>query len=401
MTKEEVMALFTRFEEAIEKGKITDLLFHEVSKVTEASWSTCKYSIEEVTKLSLVKEFIQIADFSLINLFFSEAKLQLTQKDRKKGKKAVFARVKRRWHQKNVRDIFDEFLTKMVKESAKALADSPTEETLTDLIEIHQFDFIYWIIVFYLKHDELQALIEKDYPYDTLSFRSRTYGLYLSEDFESVMERPQLFEHKKKEKNEQLKRENLNLKLKKQIVYTQKKKLNLEHSVSELRKEKKKLDRDIQELYESALREIDELKCKQKEAEDNFQMERETYFSVIEQLLKQLNEDPPSTSEPIGERLNLNGSKVCVIGGEKERGYQAVVEKYNGKLRFIPASDTQKIEGAIQECDAVFFLTEMTGHQHFYRAYTTCKKWEKKFIFVNSLGRHTFERELKEYIRET
>jgi hypothetical protein len=96
MTKEEVMALFTRFEEAIEKGKITDLLFHEVSKVTEASWSTCKYSIEEVTKLSLVKEFIQIADFSLINLFFSEAKLQLTQKDRKKGKKAVFARVKRR-----------------------------------------------------------------------------------------------------------------------------------------------------------------------------------------------------------------------------------------------------------------------------------------------------------------
>jgi hypothetical protein len=395
MNKEFILALFTQFEEAIEKGQITDSLFQEVCEITETSWRAAKYPIEDVTRLSLVKEFIQIADYALINHFFGEAKLQLTQKDRKRGKKAVFSRVKRRWHQKKVRDTFDEFLTVMVKGPAKALAESPTEDILTDLIEVHQFDFIYWIIVYYLNHENLQFLIEKDYPYDTLSFRSRTYALYLTEDFESVMERPQLFEHKRKEKSEQLKKENQ--KLKKQIVKTQKKKLNLEHSVIVLRQEKQKLDQDIQDLYDSALNEIEALKGTLKELEEQFQIERETYFAVIEQLLKQMNEEP--TPEPTCEELSLNGSKVCVIGGERERGYQAVVEKYNGKLRYIPASDFHKIEGAIQESDAVFFLTEMVGHKHFYLAYETSKRCAKRFIFVNSLGRHSFERELKDYLR--
>jgi hypothetical protein len=397
MNTDYILALFTQFEEAIEKGQITDSLFQEVSKITETSWSSAKYPIEDVTRLSLVKEFIQIADYALINHFFVEAKLQLTQKDRKRGKKAIFSRVKRRWHQKKVRDTFDEFLTVMVKAPAKALAAAPTEEILADLIEVHQFDFIYWIIVYYLNHENLQTLIEKDYPYDTLSYRSRTYALYLTEDFDSVMERPQLFEHKRKEKSEQLKKENH--KLKKQIVKTQKKKLNLEHSVIVLRQEKQKLDQDIQDLYDSALNEIEALKGALKEIEEHFQIERETYFAVIEQLLKQMNQEP--TPEPTCEALSLNGSKVCVIGGERERGYQAIVEKYNGKLRYIPASDFHKIEGAIQESDAVFFLTEMVGHKHFYLAYETSKKCAKRFIFVNSLGRHSFERELKDYLRMT
>lgn len=397
MNKEHILALFTQFEEAIENGQITDTLFQEVTEVTATSWSSSKYSIEEVTRLNLVKEFIHIADYSLINHFFGEAKLQLTQKDRKKGKKAIYSRVKRRWHQKYVRDTFDDFLAVMAKAPAKALSNSPSEEVLADQIDIHQFDFIYWIIVFYLKNESLKELIEKEYPYDTLSFRSRTYGIYLSEDFESVMERPQLFEHKRKEKSEQLKKENQ--KLKKQIVKTQKKKLNLEHSVSELRQEKKKLDRDLQDLYDSALSEIEALRCTLHELQENFEIERTTYCSVIEQLLRQMNEE--TTSEFTCEELSLNGSKVCVIGGEKERGYQTIVEKYNGKLRYIPASDFQKIEGAIKESEAVFFLTDMVGHKHFYRAYETSKKCDKKFIFVNSLGRHSFERELKGYIRQT
>jgi hypothetical protein len=397
MTNKRMLSLVTQFEEAIEKGKITDSLFQNVLEVTDRSWNSAKYSIEEVTRLCLVKEFIQIADYSLINHFFGEAKLQLTQKDRKKGKKAVFTRVKRRWHQKNVRDTFDDFLSVMAKAPAKTLADSPTEETLADLIEFHKFDFTYWIIVYYLKHPTLRTLIEKDYPYDTLSFRSRTYELYVSEDFESIMERPQLLEYKRKEKSEQLKKENQ--KLKKQIVKTQKKKLNLEHSVSELRQAKKKLDRDLQELYDSALSEIEELKGTLKDLESNFQTERNTYYTVIEQLLKQLNAE--TVPEPTCDKLNLNGRKICVIGGERERGYTAIVEKYNGKLRYIPASDFHKIDGAIQESDAVFFLTEMVGHKHFYRAYETSKKCDKKFIFVNSLGRHSFERELKGYLHQS
>lgn len=397
MNNECILALITQFEDAIEKGQITDSLFQEVLEITETSWNAAKYPIEDVSRLSLVKEFIQIADYALINHFFGEAKIQLTQKDRKRGKKAVFSRVKRRWHQKKVRDTFDDFLTVMVKAPAKALAESPTEDNLTDLIEIHQFDFIYWIIVYYLNHENLQILIEKDYPYDTLSFRSRTYALYLTEEFVSVMERPQLLEHNRKEKSEQLKKENQ--KLKKQIVKTQKKKLNLEHSVIVLRQEKRKLDQDIQDLYDSALNEIEALKGTIKELEEHFQIERETYFAVIEQLLKQMNEEP--LPEPTCEELSLNGSKVCVIGGEKEKGYQAIVEKYNGKLRYIPASDFNKIEGAIQESDAVFFLTEMVGHKHFYLAYETSKKCAKRFIFVNSLGRHSFERELKDYLRMT
>jgi hypothetical protein len=397
MHDEKKLALFTQFEEAIETGKITDSLFQQITELTAASWNSAKYSIEEVTRLCLVKEFIQIADYSLINHFFGEAKLQLTHKDRKKGKKAIFGRVKRRWHQKQIRETFDEFLAVMAKAPAKALSDAPNEETLTEQIELHHFDFIYWVIVFYLKNEDLKNLIEKENPYDTLSFYSRTFALYISEDFESVMERPQLFEHKRKDKNDQLKKENQ--KLKKQIVKTQKKKLNLEHSVSELRQEKKKLDRHLQELYETALHEIETLKNSMIDLKEQFEVERATYCSVIEQLLKQLNEDIAPL--PACEELNLNGSKVCVIGGERERGYKAIIEKYNGKLRYIPASDFNQMEGAIKESSAVFFLTEMVGHKHFYRAYEISKKCEKRFIFVNSLGRHSFERELKSYLQQT
>lgn len=394
----ELKPLFQEYEEKIEKGMITDKLFKQVSEEIYSIWKNNKYSIEEVSKLILAQEFIRIADVSLINYFFSDCKIQLTQKDRKKGKKAIFKRFKRRFHQKHVRDSLDKCMEIMARESVKKITEEPTEEKMIELLDVHQFDYLYWIFTFHLKDETLKQMLEKENPYDTVSFYVRAYLFYLEEEFENVMERPQLLEQKKREKSKILQEENKELK--KQIQVTKKKKFHLEHSVQELKREKKKLDQDLHELYESALKEIEELRQEKKKMEEDFQKEREAYVLAIEELWEGVNQKTEEDDLNEEEVLDLKGKKICVIGGSKERRYQNVVNKYNGQLRFVPVTDFNKIEGAISECEATFFLTGVSGHQHFIRAYTTTKKHEKQFIFINSKGKTSFERQLKMYIKK-
>jgi hypothetical protein len=76
-----------------------------------------------------------------------------------------------------------------------------------------------------------------------------------------------------------------------------------------------------------------------------------------------------------------------------------VVEKYNGNIRFVPVDQYKKIEGAVSDSDVIFFLTDMVGHQHFYKSFELSKRLNKPFVFVNSLGISTFERKLKTFIK--
>jgi hypothetical protein len=361
--------------------------------VVKSFWNESKYDVKDVSRLMFAKEFIFISHLTLINHFFNNAKIQLTQKDRKKGKQAIFSRLKKRFYQKRVRLEIDTLMEQITKEIRKDILNDPTIESIDEQVDRRGFDITYWTIVFYLKNEPLKSLIEREYPFDTLSYYLRAYKFSVDEKFDLVMERPQELSVKEQHVTDQLMLENK--KLKKENIQSIQKKFYLENSIFELKQKNKKLEKTLQNLYDDALNEIELLKQEVEQLKSDFDTERTTYFSVIETLAKQLNEEDFIEQK----ECDLSNSTICVIGGSKERSYKHVVEKYNGNIRFVPVDQYKKIEGAVSDSDVIFFLTDMVGHQHFYKSFELSKRLNKPFVFVNSLGISTFERKLKTFIK--
>ena len=389
---EECVKILEEYEEKVAKGGISNEVFQQTKKTVENCWKEAAYSFEDVARLMVIKEFILTADMKMVASFFAKAKIIMTPKDKKRGKLAVYHRLKKKFYLPSVRTEIDKMASILVQNAVGKLTANPTIDTIHELVEMHEYDLTYWMIVCYMKNIQLQKIIEKEYPFDTTSFYTNLYLFYVKEEFVTVMERPQELDRKKKEQHDLLKQENK--KLKKEISKTTKKKFSLQTSVNELQKQTTKLNRDLEDLYENALIEIEQLKKEKEHAEQEMEKERLMYYSALESLVKQLNTEVP---ERMDDKIDLRKQKICVIGGMKERFYEEAVSAYNGQLRYLSSKELTQVEGAVSECDAVFFITEKVGHSHFYKSYEKTKLLGKPFIFVNSLGVTSFKRELTRY----
>lgn len=373
--------------EKLEKNEeLTDNYSSIISKIEEI-WKTKKRSLKETIDLYQTIEFVFRLEPHVVEEVFKKCMIFVTPKDRKKGRVAYVKRLLDKYYKESVQNFFHQMFKSMTEE--ENLLSNHDDEALNDSVNNQGYYTTWWICEAVLNKKEALSFLKNSYPEKYLDMISRLLLFYEAIHLEEVLD----FEQKQKNQNKKTIRiqseyKTLTIKLGKLNKETQ----ELKHSLYKTKKEKKK----IKQEYYHLLKEHEELSNQTniliQELHSSFEKQQNYYLETIQRLTNQLKETH-SEFRPSSD-LHLNGKTISVIGGVKERHYRDIVQKYGGKISFVSVSDPKKIKGSISESDAVFFLTELVKHQHFYVAFNEAKEKNIPFVFINSKGITTFEKEL-------
>jgi len=373
-----------------------------VKNEIEQAWNESKYPKDTCIQfvflsgvlLSCVKENMDLGIKMLL-----EAKIMVSAKDKKRGKRGIISRYLKSYHKEHIRNsLRREYMDIVLMKHCEQIKANPTLEQIESKIKKLGMETVLSMLYIMMKNETLIHLMEAHFPIEVLAFNARTYLSMRQLNFEQVMEAPEQISDINDSKVLQRKNKELALKLNK----TQKSASNLRKEIHtfqqkerELRSEVYHLNQAVENTYEQALFEIENLKEQLKQQEVMFQIEREFYVSTIAKLCS--NEESEVNDQA---DVNLSGKRICVIGGNKERHYREVVESYNGTIEFVSSDDYNKVEGAISRSHVVFFLKDIIRHHLFYKSYQTARERDIPFIFVNTLGMSTFERELRMFAKD-
>jgi len=403
ITKEEkeVLERFESYLEMIENNQIDERHAKEILKELQLAWEQVEYPKEECVKFVFISSLFVTAaneNMEILKRMFEEVKINITPKDKKRGKNGMLYRFFRQYHKESVRtNLKREFIDKVLIRHSDQLKAAPTLDTLNEKIKQLGFEPVQVILQVLLNNQELNKLAEEHYPVETLDFSIRKYLGTKRLRFRDVMESPdtiadqsdyRMLKQKNKELEKKLsKTETHASHLRKELHVFQKKEKELKGEVFQLNQE-------VEKTYEQALAEIEDLKKLLQTRVEEFQIEREFYIDTIASLCR----DEEDLTVYDSMNINLGGKTVCVIGGNRERHYREIIERYNGKIEFVSSDDYNKISGAVSRSDVVFFLKDIIRHALFYESFRCSRQRNIPFIFVNTLGVSTFERELKKFV---
>jgi hypothetical protein len=395
------LEMFEEFLDRLQEDSNLDKKYlNQIKREINDAWSQTKYPKSEVMKfvfitsllISSLDENIEIAKRML-----EESKIRLTPKDKKRGKVGILNRFLRSYHKEQIRenlkrDLLDRVLTRHTEDLRK----KPTLAQLREKIKKLGIDSVQIMVYCMIQDQKLISLIEKHFPMETLEFNVRNYIGLKRLNFERVMEEPELLVDQTdyvmlKRKTKELERKLSKTQM--QASHLRKELHMVQQKEKELKSEVYHLNQEVEKTYEQAIAEIGTLKKQLAEKEELFQQEREFYIATIANLCREDDEEQDFRNEDI----DLTGKTICVIGGSRERHYREIIEKYNGQIEFVSSDDFNKISGAVSRSDAVFFLKDILRHALFFEALQCSRQSNVPFIFVNTLGVTTFERELKKY----
>lgn len=402
----ETKELFQKFVKDLytEDGELNEnpdeTLFETADKEVRRFWSQTKYKPTEVMTLMLVAEMVQEADLKYVNHIYEMCRIKISPKDRKRGRKAILEKMLKKYHKEFVRNTLNRILETYSRREIKVLKTIKEQENkfelLDELVEKNGLLGVLWPIENVLKDVELKEMIATQYPKRYAASLVQLALFYVEIDYPTIMESPKSIESRDLNKDlSKLKQEQKSMQMK--LVKKEKETSKLKREIHVLQQEKRKLESEVHTLYKNALEEIEKLKKEKEETE-------EYYLSVIEHLSNQLYELQQEIAESQREQTtttsDLQGKTIAVIGGSKERHYREIIERYNGQMAFVAEDDFLKLKGAIRKADAVFFLKEVVGHPFFRESYPLAKKYNIPFVFINTIGISTFEREIQRFIKQ-
>lgn len=376
---------------------IDSSLLQSVKRDVTLFWQNSNYKPTDLMNLLFMHEVIQESKVKYIEHIYSLCNIRITTKDRKRGKRAIYQRLLRKYHKENVRKTLDNLLKTFLSEeitNCKRLKDEENKgEGLSEIIENVGLLPVLWIVEEIIKDQTFLEEIKALEPIRYVAAMVQMTMFYIEVDYEQVMEHPEQLDNSEKLAKEQQKQKQLQKRLNKKEKETSK----LKEEINSLQQEKKKLETDVNVLYQEALKEISELK------RENEYMQ-EYYLEILcnlDQQIQDLQHENAELQQGKQEEISgfdLDGKTIAVIGGSKVRHFREIIESHNGNMTFASETDFNKIEGAIRKADAVFFLKEVVGHHFFREAYSLAKKYKIPFVFVNSIGVSSFKRELKRIV---
>lgn len=394
----ETFEWLTDYVERVDKGTVKEINIEEKQRIhrfVEGLWKDLKYSPLEFSTFLQSVEFVLEADRSMVEALFQQIKIKMTTKDKKRGRSAFYKRMVMKYNKPYVRKYFQSMFLFLLKEEAQLLEDSVNLNDINGLKNDIGFEPLWWLSNVTTETKHAFEIINNNFKDDYIKMLIVFYFLYIKMEFEVIMDEPNKLRNNEQVANPQkILKENKNLK--KQVDKGKKQESDLKKTIHHLNLEKKQLQGEIHELYRESLKEIEILKEQNENLLLTFEKEREMYIKIIQDL----TEGNEKTEVIFNNDMDLQGKVICVIGGNRERHYLEIIEKYNGKINFVSEDNFNKIKGAVSESSVVFFLTELVGHHHFREALNYSKLTNKPFIFVNSKGLSSFERELVRFINK-
>lgn len=377
-----------------EQEDIPEDMLLKTKKIIFELWEETGFTVLDVSTFVQTMEFVLNADRSMVEAMFERANIVITTKDRKKGRDAYYKRLLLKYHKESVRNTFQTMFEFLAKDEIKKIKENSSTEAIKELEETMGFEHLYWISSCALEDEELIGKLENLFPIEHVKMLIMFYLLYTNTEFDVIMNEPEkLRKDQNNVKPQQVLQENK--KLKKNFHKAKKQEKNLKQELHQLQKEKKELKGEIYSLYNDSLLEIEKLKNDNLQMMEAFEEERQMYLQLIQQLTEEQHSQIDIDSE---NNFDLQGKKVAVVGGNRERHYSEIIEKYNGTISFVAEDDFNKIRGAVSESIGVFFLVELNGHHNFRETLSASKDYNVPFIFVNSKGTTSFDRELKRFI---
>lgn len=345
-------------------------------------WQQCPHSLEDILELKQLLDMVYSKSQNKIQSLLKEIHILVPSNLFKRGKKKVNDKIKQDFNKDHVRKALKKNYYNKVTAGSYGLTTPISREKVEKAIEATSFDAALWVAACILDDKASIQFFEEHYPIEYALELHQLYCFYIDECQQQMQVEPKEIRsiidpriHAK---------ENKKLAVKLEIA---------EKKERKLKQAKKQLEQEYYELYDDALKEIEGMKQKIQKMEEDFTMERNYFLAEIESLRKRINEEVDSDEQQ--PPISLEGSSICLIGGERKREFEDIVKKYKGDLHFIPSSNHFfKISSSIMKSKAVFFLTEHVGHIHYKKAKKVAKKYEIPFIYVNSLGSRTFEDKL-------
>lgn len=359
----------------------------------EHFWSECKYKPLALVNLMFIKDVIYESDLKYIDYVFNLCDIKLPVKERRKGKKIIFQRFLKNYHRKNVSKTLNYLLTQFLKSDinkCRMIKEEDKAQTFNEIIEKLGILPLLWIFENVLKDDDSIDYIKKNKPDRYVVAMAQIAILYKEVDFESIIKAPEKVKFQPEIELVRLKREEK--KMQKQLKKKDQELTELKRELYNSKLEQKKLATEYHELIEMATAE----EAKFKTEKDSLQ---EYYLEVIENLTNQIESaQNEEREENKNSEIDLKGSTIAVIGGSRKRFFQEIIESSNGNIIFVAEDNYNKIKGAVQKANAVFYLKEAVSHDFFRIAYPLAKKNNTPFIYINSLGISTFKKELKKLV---
>ncbi|WP_240416508.1 DUF2325 domain-containing protein [Paenibacillus periandrae] len=389
-----------------EADEYDDTKIVEVIKILEQIWSHQKYGLEEGILFSNVLDVLLHCDPNFIKKLSQSVGITITHKDIKKGKYAILSRVLRKYHNKKVRDYFSKFLEFNYRaEIATIMADS--KSSLIELKSKSPFESLLWILVCQLNDEDTLNYLKETFPRDYAYSLWYCLISYIGMEFEVIMDRPNEMSQDQSNSLSSIQVENK--KLQKNLDKSEKKKIQLQRTVHEKEQNEKALRGQMHDLYEDALKEteflrhqVEQLKREHEEEIlgllETSQEERISYQQTIDNLRQLL---ASRSNEPVNDLNDLEGRTIAVVGGNRERHYRDIIERYNGKISFVPEDQLSLVHHSVMGSQAVFFIKGLAGHDHWRDAMDAAKTAEIPFVYVNTKGISTFERLLVQFMKQS
>lgn len=393
--EEELLHIFEEFIEKVNGEKsLSVTALRKVDRFITEAWKQTPYKLEIAMDYSFAKALLFDSEMEIPYLkeLMAACQIKVTQKDeKKKGKRGYLERFNRNFYRPRVQELIRKNVIIMaLQHYISQLNEHPDINTLNSVIENIGFDAAQALVYSVLQDKPLITLMKKERYRDDIAGRVRLYLHMEKINFKHIMTEPSPSTSKKLDVNHLQKRYSS---LQTKIIKDHREKQQLKQKLYKAEQEKKKLkgvvhtiEKDWEQSYQEAQETIEGIT-------QQFAEERQVYLATIERLTRQLDGVPEPSRE-----VNLQQQTICLIGGSKERHFREIVEAYNGKFLFVSADDTRKIEGTVSRADAVFFLSELVSHENFHMAYQAAKNKNIPFIYLNSKGTTSFEREIQYFI---
>lgn len=374
-------------------------LWHPFIIKIEEAISDLPHKPIDILPLFIVRRMIREFDPRLYpkrrSMLMETLQVKITPKDEKKGSPGVFFRLLRNYYKPHIRSNVEDFVLFHTLDVATPLKEAKKDEwpmVIEKMINELGFYTVWIIADKVIKNEDLVELVKETAPDDYIETIVDLFDFYREVDYETLFSPNYVVQSAQ---TRSLKKEHE--RLKKQVSKQEKETQKLKKEIHTAKMENKQLEGQYYELYEDSLKEIDAL---HKQLEE----ERLHYESIIQKLNKtiqelQINtENSQSSIIPDGEdRGDLEGKTIALIGGDRVRHFQEIVEKFNGNLEFVSEKDISLVEGAVSRSDVVFFFKEVAGHHLYRKAIQTASKKGIPFRYVNSKGISGFKRTLLSY----
>lgn len=389
-------------DEYISKFKQGELLDSEVEKEfwnsmireCEAVWDKQEDKPIDLIPSYIVFDLISFGKDSQRARILEDIGIKLTPKDKKRGAIGAINRLRKHFYKSTVRKNIKELVDFIMLQTFKKMEQGNSmEEAITEVIEDHGL-FGLWYPAATMINDPSETsawinLLKGMYPYNYCSSLIDLFIFYKENEFEEIKKKPVTNDNQVSLKNIKKEHKQIKNKMDKKVKETS----ELKRKVYQLKVEKKNLEGEIHQLYQESLLEIEELKAQ-------LEAEREYFSQVMGDMYEKIyNLYEKSEPEINQDKLSLQGKSVAVIGSDKIRYFREIIEKYEGNLEFVSENDLSLVEGAISRSEVVFYVKEFGGHPLKNKAFSSAKKYNVPFIYLNTKGMSGFERVLLAYLK--